>query len=69
METLTSLKRAKHPVLISNEMDFADDFDMFNSLKYDLGKLLCNDVPLSMINDSLFLYDVLAEATYTAEGD
>lgn len=46
-------------------MAFADVFDMEFSLKQDIGKILGQQIPISMITDSLSLFGVLTKAACT----
>ena len=54
-------------VLGSETMAFADAFDMAFVIKIDLERMLGNSIPISMVTDSLSLFDVVTRASVFAE--
>lgn len=60
-------KRVSRSVLGSETMAFADAFDMAYVIKYDLQLMLGKVIPISMMTDSLSLFDVITKSTITTE--
>jgi hypothetical protein len=48
-------------------MAFADAFDMAMIIRHDLRNLLHRNVPITILTDSLSLFDVISKSTITAE--
>lgn len=48
-------------------MPFSDAFDMASSTKHDLESITKINVPLTMMTDSLSLFDALTKATSMTE--
>jgi hypothetical protein len=48
-------------------MDFADALYMTTIVWHDLQNILHRDVPITILTDSLSLFDVIVKATITAE--
>ena len=60
-------KRVTRSVLGSEKMAFADAFDMYYVVKRELERLFGRNIPLTMVTDSLALFDVITRASITAE--
>ena len=48
-------------------MEFADAFDISYIIKRELQRLSARNVPLTMVTDSLSLFDIITRASITAE--
>jgi hypothetical protein len=48
-------------------MAFADAFDMTMIIRHDLRNLVHRNVPISILTDSLSLFDVISKSTITAK--
>jgi hypothetical protein len=60
-------KRVTRSVLGGEVMAFADAFDMSIIIRHDLANILNRKLPISILTDSLSLFDVISKSTITAE--
>ena len=60
-------KRVTRLVLGSDTMAFADAFDMSYVVKRDMQRLIGRNISLTMVTDSLSLFDVITRASVSAE--
>ena len=60
-------KRVSRSVLGSETMAFADAFDMTYAIKRDIELMTNQPIPISMLTDSLSLFDVITKSTITTE--